>query len=1301
MRRALACVPLLVLLALLALSAPSAAAPVSGDVVAITDETALGSWIDVIINATSLRAKGWQVSEVGLFLDVDGFATIDGAWPLIVSEEMNPTGIPPTYDYNIVIWDENWTFLRIRLPDTDEFEQWLEAGTGLEFGDKATIYVKVWGGGDLVAVSNPLNITLGRASVERVADDYITMNSLRFSFVDVPWTGSVSTLDFFMNLTELFGEPMDLTLFNVTKITFVSANQSLDLVYRELFPNGTVKELSTEFLQKLQNVLNETQLAEGAVNITGGAVANFSLIPTDVEPVAGVEVHKAVFAIEGFLENSTATYYNLSNSYPNVTPSSAWVYDWTEAPEDRRQVSVTSNEFWGMWENSYATSMIRYRSFWTEVTRVSVYPSIEVSYEMAPADNVLDLGNLTIRGYHLPANAESYFVYLYYNVTGTLVPVPYGEVNITGLAAVNEVGNITLEIRVPFAPFGDERIFAVLVVNATWAELVGTAPDPSGNNIPPRVQIGLVQADGSFDTTDTTTVPMDYVLVKGVGFHANTPIVVRIYNVTGDLLIGTVDVQVAEDGSLRTDGAGNFSAVIRVPELIIETSITINFTVVDGFGTVGYQTATRTVIDYGLAPPGTLDEWKLFVGDFRVTTGGVLPEQPLTVRYVYEATWEPEAERTLLLEIIGVNPAYSPYNVTLKGPYWNSAEGPGFSGTRYVAFVNLTVPGSGYARVSVPVPVAWYGNYTVRLYNETATKEYNSTGFANVTVVQTVAALGQYPEYFAKEGVFALLDGTIRFLGYGWGNETVNITVAGKVRFSVAATEIEDGRFEVTLVVQELIPVAGTYDVLFTQYLPPLGETLRAVVVVSVAVIPVFELSVDTASPMLGPGDTFDVYILPILDKRAMGLSGILDNVEFIEIKEFVKRSPDGAAELYSRIVLTAENVTDYVVDPETGLIHLRFAVPAEAAGWSLAVEVTGKAVLYGFAERYYATVVAVTVMPSLQATLKNITTKLDEYLVDILTGQQSVQQTLENLITGYAGMILRAISESTVALNEAIMDVREALDLLGENLTALVSGKSAAIISEIGLVRTDVDALRALLADFNKTLVELVITESGKVVAEIDAGVGTIIAELDGIEALVEGGVARIVTEIGEVSADVSDLRGVVEKSRDTVIEYIDGTKVALVNELGRIIASSAEDVKALIEALGSDVESLVRADLLPRFDELSSALAATKRDLVSEMRSVGESIARRVAETGESVTGEVKDFVEALVTDTGKSITDRIDEVKDALAALATKEDVSGVVDKLSDVGGNITMYGAASIILLVIALGLLAYGVFARKP
>ena len=151
---------------------PAVAEVISGDVVVLTDNTTLGGYMDLIVNVTSLQAKQWMVQEIYLYLDTHGLAELSSsAWVLL-----GPASDRTIYVGSVSLEGENLVFLRIRLPDTDEFNAWVESDSDRKF------FVKAYGGPGLIAVSNSFIITPGRATVEKAADAYTEINNYKFSY---------------------------------------------------------------------------------------------------------------------------------------------------------------------------------------------------------------------------------------------------------------------------------------------------------------------------------------------------------------------------------------------------------------------------------------------------------------------------------------------------------------------------------------------------------------------------------------------------------------------------------------------------------------------------------------------------------------------------------------------------------------------------------------------------------------------------------------------------------------------------------------------------------------------------------------------------------------------------------------------------------------------------------------------------------------------------------------------------------------------------------------------------------------
>ncbi|MET1159389.1 MAG: hypothetical protein ABWW65_00345 [Thermoprotei archaeon] len=264
---------------------------------------------------------------------------------------------------------------------------------------------------------------------------------------------------------------------------------------------------------------------------------------------------------------------------------------------------------------------------------------------------------------------------------------------------------------------------------------------------------------------------------------------------------------------------------------------------------------------------------------------------------------------------------------------------------------------------------------------------------------------------------------------------------------------------------------------------------------------------------------------------------------------------------------------------------------------------------------------------------------------------------------------------EGAVTLEDVMAKLEEIQTVLGEveNLLITLQGDIAVIKTEVGEIRVSVDDLKVLLTDLgdriemkfdevNKSLATLIVMKNDEVVA-------TITAKLDDLNAVitsVEDGVATLQTSLGEVTAKLDDLLGGQAEIKDLITTTSGDVKAVVETARGDILAelSTIEDLVRGINDVKADTENI-----LSKLDTVLSDLADVKSS---------------IADVKTTASG-----LEDKITSAANDIKSHIDTVAG---------DLKGSID---NVGGSVTTFGAVNIVLLVIALILLGYGLFRKKP
>ena len=217
-------------------------------------------------------------------------------------------------------------------------------------------------------------------------------------------------------------------------------------------------------------------------------------------------------------------------------------------------------------------------------------------------------------------------------------------------------------------------------------------------------------------------------------------------------------------------------------------------------------------------------------------------------------------------------------------------------------------------------------------------------------------------------------------------------------------------------------------------------------------------------------------------------------------------------------------------------------------------------------------------------------------------------------------------------------------LDDLRANLTDLQITVSEMNATLVDLITEMASGLT--LADLKTTMTGIEAT----ILAKINDSTVTIIDKLGTLEATITGDVAEVKTSLGTLQTSVDDLKSALTD---------------LINSKAAQITTSIDEAKGAIITQITDSEGRIIAKITELGTSLSGSIDSAKSDIISQI-------------------GSAKSDILGQLSSTESSLNNNINAAKKAA----------------EEAGSTATMFGAASTILVIIVLGLLAYSIYMRK-
>ena len=1302
---------------------------ITGSVQVFTLVASGGSEITFAINVTALRqAPQWVAAQIDIYLDDNGFAQIDAESIRLTPAPLDISGI----DYVVGT---------VRLPPASVI---LSTFTGITGGK---LYIKVFGGPQLVAVSNPFIFLPSTAGIIEFNDD-------RYAYFTHPLFGANNTLNFTVNFTSVNSllaaaglTTIDLTRFNLTaNITSDDGDQELNLYRRTTVPSESSEVISP--------ITSSTTPAGDVLSVEGN-ITDFPLISPENQLPAGqtrglLGVNFERFTMEFLVENETV---DLSGNIIVVRAGA----------EEQR---ITG----GMWSEDLILASLSYEGF------IDIFPSagfdprptptgdVEPTIS-GPTDEVNVFDNITVELHNFPPNENISVTFYWFDPTaGTYTLVPgTGVFNATAMSGftTGTNGAALIEVFVPGGQYGG-RVVALQMGTFNTGFFLGL-PTTNTTVIEPFIILAPFGADGSLlPDTETLTTPMsfapnDYLLVKGHGFiQESIQVEARFTNGT---LIGPLTPLLDfpdNDDVITVLSNGSFSTVMRAPPNALPSATTVNF----------FAAGTTATNNGTSRNPGSISYTpKVYVNatpEF-MSFGNAQLMLGLFPAYPAPAVWEDPSTRFFTAEVIGLDAASYP-SVFLN-----------FSSAIFEETITPAVftPSNGYLRFDgLPVPVVPYGDYDVEVVNATTnTMIVDTDPVSRVGVRNTIAAIDPLTGEFRGPATPLFLGGPQPFnvTGYGWHpNDDVFFDIAQAGVFGIFLVTTDGrGSFENATVQFDLfVLTSGTFTVNFTQ--PGTPMLWRALTVV-VGVPPALEVMVE-AGTIRFAGETVDLWLFVLFgDERATE-----DQISVIHI--FVSAQVDGLG--YVKVLTGAAAVPQFL---EPGVWHLSFTVPPELAGEDLVV--IGHAVgryAPNFPDDEDWDTTIITVPGTLEDYLQSISGKVDQVLdaleevnatiVDVVAaGVAEINTTVGMLIMDIEEMFgdvftfLDAINATVVEIKREVMIIesamgtfnmtlQELLDLAAETntlvedgfttvlvtlssvednvieevanaanflasliffygeetlfrldmaldnqaeiidmlaaLNATIVGISegvAAVQTSVGQVLVELDALEMALSDVNATIVGFVMDAEGNILAAIDTGTGQILAELDVLRRFID---REVVSGVDDIRATLSEIRAFLFAAR-TDLETAIGNVLASVRDLSNATASAFTDTFNRLASIENAISGVANAvgNVQDRVSTVDSKLDNVNNRL-GTLDSKLDSLDAKVSQVGDDVKSTVQSTVQSASTDVRNAVTEAQSSIENRIDTAA------------SQLASSQRTFGALNSVLTIIVLAAVIYLIVATR-
>ncbi len=1042
-----------------------------------------------------------------------------------------------------------------------------------------------------------------------------------------------------LNLTAI-GITFNLSNVDVFNVTLVKKDQ---ILYAQGRPTPDSNFLvNVAYTSPVGENYNVAQLS--------GRIGEFTLRYPEAETtVAGVRVAYQDFSLHVLVANGTRT---ITGPYARVDKS--------------RVVEVTTTA------DTFDFTLPRVSVGWTKT--FNIYPSMDYTYiegqgfgvndddRINPGDNVIiTLRNLRRMGVHSFTVAFFYFD----EVERRFVRLPFDA---RATATVDRLGSVSFTVQIPANPYGGRLILAT--VNATVAP---GAPWVLARNVTADDRIYPVFEVIGFDnagfTDDPTFVPGEFIAIRGVGFLVEKPRI-ELFNVTPRVVIPLV-----EHVFIGVFSNGTFAAIVQIPpetKLYSRNSVILRAYTGDPARTFNMYNESRTV---------SLDTVRVFIEPRPAILGLTATSLDARImlgatRFPSPATWEPEAARRFTLLVYGFPAGATRFNVSLVGP------------DTVTLAINEPRTGVGSLLKTFPVPETFYGSYQVRVVG-IIVRSSDPAPSRMLNVSSTAAAFDPGRGVFDKR-VFLPVPVNLTIRGFGFdrlrevyfdipqlGLRDVPL-LSGPATAPTPTMTNARGSFTGWIDLPTIITTPGTYTLRIRQS-PEAAE-----IFIVIGVPPPFSVKVAVSAAQFAD--------LPV---------GVW------------------VVAFYGGSIATSTQVP---VGGVTISVYFREDATTRVASLPVTAAVPGLAVYYASfkpVDQFGAGVKGREVLVVASATGRFAPIAPEDRAADIAV-------TVVPPVT--FSEALAAVALGLARLEEISSAILGRLDAL----SAALGSSTASILAGIGLVRSDLADVKALLVSvssgvseantkLDSTLTALVsIADTQRVVLDRLSEIGATLVDIKSGVAVVSTDVKGLATLLRSVNLSLSNI----------IVDESGRVRAAITDSEGRIVGAITANARTI-----TDLLAVVRSDLATGVKSLSDAIAAFRTETTTRLDAIAGGVddiraelarARTDLAAAATVLTDIRGIVSTINTNLGtaldivRDVQGKVTAVNTALPDIARKGDVSAaqsaIVGRIGEAQASIEgkvsaaqdaattssrNWGIINAILVIIAIAILAYSVFVRRP
>ncbi len=318
-----------------------------------------------------------------------------------------------------------------------------------------------------------------------------------------------------------------------------------------------------------------------------------------------------------------------------------------------------------------------------------------------------------------------------------------------------------------------------------------------------------------------------------------------------------------------------------------------------------------------------------------------------------------------------------------------------------------------------------------------------------------------------------------------------------------------------------------------------------------------------------------------------------------------------------------------------------------------------------------------------------SLSMQISDAKIELLTKLNNVNSTLTTTIITQANMTRELVASLISNLNTTILsrldDMEGTLILYmtayEQRLEGLIEEKADDIVYNLSvLIDSDYNALKDLI-NVKADMLSFEINNATTVILATIGDVNlTIYNELKEVEADISSSTAEIKTAIGSVNVTM-------KKFYEALEDLIKNKATTLNASLSQLILRVNDTLTLTINGKAGDIESLINT----LSNDLSKDVAKLLGEIDTVGKSVNDTLKAQINSALNSIIGKIDDQTNTLqnaLSSSTKTLSDKID---------ALSKTVKDTSDKIN---GNISIFGSATLLLVVIIIGLVGYSLISQR-